>query len=566
MNNLLTFGLCLLIFGVTTASSQTGSAPATPANGYIPATTVPPGCQAPLRLIRVARARTSEPDLLTTELKHLVRNENFPDCFSQILTVELPRTVVRIAKQSSNRQAGSTNGTSGTTSAVSQPFSLLSLASEYGGLTSSSNNGTFTLQSALDQIASALVADHFIDVCRSGAVQSHCIKERNLDILHRFSVGATFNTSTSSKTVTASAIGPLQGTTQQVRLTPRGDESPSFSSLTAKAVLWNDHADAEGSWAKNVTSSKDVTAAAQDLASKISALPDLSGTQQYAAWELCTIDALRTASDGELDSVFLRQFNELHSVVVLHQAYHCDHNDPQIQASVAGLPPLTAQAQPELFEKLGAVENSLSAYNDNLVRLRESEESPALTFEYDYNDPQNQPTNSVFKFIFSKNILDHAKTNTIWTVTANGAFSIYNSEPASSIPGASHFRDVQAGAEVDRMLPKIPVIGQTTLSLAYYFQDQESPSILKVTPSSPITGITFTGLPANASEVFAKKGDIHLAQLKWALGTGKSVRFPFAFSYSNRTDLIQKPDWRGQFGISYDFSSLLSGQSDSSKQ
>ena len=74
---------------------------------------------------------------------------------------------------------------------------------------------------------------------------------------------------------------------------------------------------------------------------------------------------------------------------------------------------------------------------------------------------------------------------------------------------------------VHRTPPKLPKIGQTTLSLAYYFQRQESPSILNVTPGSPITGITFTGLPANASQVFAQKGDIHLAQLKWALGNGQ---------------------------------------------
>jgi hypothetical protein len=567
MKNLFVSCFCLVLFGMSTALGQAGPAPTTPAEEYIPATTLPPGCEAALRVIRLAKQARNDPhqQLLNTTIRSVTSGNNFADCFAQILTVELPRSVVRIAKQSSNRQAGSTSGTSGTTSAVSQPFSLLSLASEYGGLTSSSNNGTFTVQTALNQIPSALAADHFIDICRSGAIQSHCIQERDLDIFHRFSIGATFNTSTSSKTVTITATGPLQGTTQQVRLTPHGNESPSLSSLTAKVVVWNEQADAQGSWAKDVTSSKEVTAAAQDLASKISELPDLSKNRQYAAWELCTIDAIKGASDTQLDWVFLRQFNQLHGILILKQPYHCDRNDEQIQTSAASIPASTADEQSAFVQKLGAVVDSLNSYNNNLVRLRESEKSPVLTFEYDWSEPQSQPTNSVFKLVLSKNFLDKAKKNNIWTVTANGAFSIYNSEPSSTIPGASHLRDVQAGAEVDRMLPKIPVLGQSTLSLAYYFQDQQSPSILKVTPSSPITGITFTGLPADASEVFAKKGDIHLAQLKWALGTGKNVRFPFAFSYSNRTDLIQKPDWRGQFGVSYDFSSFLSGQGNASK-
>jgi hypothetical protein len=521
--------LCLGLLSLCPAAlAQAGPAPAAESPEFIPATTVPPGCQAPLRLIRLAKNAHNDA-LLNTTIKSVVSGDNFADCFSQILTVEAPRSIVRIAKQSSNRQAGSTNGTSGTTSAVSQPFSLLSLASEYGGLTTSTNNGTFTVQAALDQIPSALAADHFVDICRSGAVQSHCIAERNLDFLHRFSLAATFNTSTSSKTVDATATGPQQGTTQQVRLTPHGSESPSLSSMTVKAVLWNEKADAAGSWAKDVTSSKAVTAAAQDLASKISALPDLSGNPQFAIWEQNTIGVLKDANDSQLDNVFLRQFNQLHDILRSDHSYE-------------------------------AVVDSLDVYNRKMIDLRNSEKNPVLTFEYDWNRPQNQPTNSTLKVILSKNVLDKSKQNTIWTLTANGAVSLYNAQPASTIPDASHLRDAQAGAEVDRILPKIPKLGQTTLSLAYYFQRQESPSILNVTPGSPITGITFTGLPANASQVFAQKGDIHLAQLKWAIGTGKNVRFPLAFSYSNRTDLIQKPDWRGQFGISYDFSSLLSGQ------
>jgi hypothetical protein len=42
------------------------------------------------------------------------------------------------------------------------------------------------------------------------------------------------------------------------------------------------------------------------------------------------------------------------------------------------------------------------------------------------------------------------------------------------------------------------------------------------------------------------------------LGAGQSnVRFPIALSYSNRTELIDKPDWRGQVGVSYDFDALF---------
>jgi hypothetical protein len=79
---------------------------------------------------------------------------------------------------------------------------------------------------------------------------------------------------------------------------------------------------------------------------------------------------------------------------------------------------------------------------------------------------------------------------------------------------------------------------------------------LNVNPSMPLTGITFTGLSSNATQVFAKKGNISIGQLKVTLGSG-TVRVPFAISYSNRTELITKPTWKAQIGISYDFDSLF---------
>jgi hypothetical protein len=36
-----------------------------------------------------------------------------------------------------------------------------------------------------------------------------------------------------------------------------------------------------------------------------------------------------------------------------------------------------------------------------------------------------------------------------------------------------------------------------------------------------------------------------------------SVRFPIAVSWSNRTELITKPAWRAQIGVSYDLDSLF---------
>jgi hypothetical protein len=154
------------------------------------------------------------------------------------------------------------------------------------------------------------------------------------------------------------------------------------------------------------------------------------------------------------------------------------------------------------------------------------------------------------------------------TLTLNAGGNFYNSAP-SSVPGAGAFRDAQVGAELDYAVctssanPIWSFMANATFGLAYYYQDQVSPSILKVTPGMSVSGINIVGLASTTSSVFSKKGPINFAQFKYGLGTGKNVKFPIAFSYSNRTDLITKPLWSAQFGVSYDFSSLLNSSSSS---
>jgi hypothetical protein len=185
-----------------------------------------------------------------------------------------------------------------------------------------------------------------------------------------------------------------------------------------------------------------------------------------------------------------------------------------------------------------------------------------LTFEYNDNRAAGQLYTSNLRLIYDRGLGKN------WSVTANGAVAIYDSRPSHGIPGASRLRDLQAGVEVDRKFStSLSFLSTPTLSATYYFQHQSSPAILNVNPSMPLPGITFTGLPSNAMQVFAKKGNISIAQLKVTLGSG-SARVPFAVSYSNRTELITRPEWKAQIGISYDFDSLFAfsgGSSSTSK-
>ena len=96
------------------------------------------------------------------------------------------------------------------------------------------------------------------------------------------------------------------------------------------------------------------------------------------------------------------------------------------------------------------------------------------------------------------------------------------------------------------------------MSAALYYQYQHAPSLLNFDPLKPVPGVTFVGLPDDAKTVFATKGDIILGQVKLSLTPHESsVKVPLAVTYSNRTELIDKPTWRAQIGVTYDFDSLF---------
>jgi hypothetical protein len=155
-----------------------------------------------------------------------------------------------------------------------------------------------------------------------------------------------------------------------------------------------------------------------------------------------------------------------------------------------------------------------------------------------------------------------------FSLTVTGTGDIYNSEPSSSIPSASHLRDIQAGAEFAAVFSPFGknsalgnFLGSATAAAAYSYEDQTSPAIL----TGPAL-TDFTGLPSSTIAAYAKRGVIHLGQVRLGFGTGKNLTFPLAFTYSNRAELITHPTWGVQFGITYNLTSLFnsSGTANSS--
>jgi hypothetical protein len=146
-----------------------------------------------------------------------------------------------------------------------------------------------------------------------------------------------------------------------------------------------------------------------------------------------------------------------------------------------------------------------------------------------------------------------------FSLTVTGTADVYHSEPSSSIPSASHLRDIQAGAEFAWVFSPFGknsalgnFLGSATAAAAYSYEDQKSPAILTGPALSD-----FTGLPTSTKAAYAQRGVIHLGQIRLGFGTGKNLTYPLAFTYSNRTELITHPTWGVQFGITYNLTSLF---------
>lgn len=509
--------------------------------------------------------------LSSSQIKQLLTDvANSPICLWEIafhseIVDRALATAAAAQKSTGTTQLGSSGSSPGTTSAVSKPNTLLSLASEYGGLTSSVNNQTVTLQTTLDGVPRALALHGSKPYCWSPLVEiKECLSSSTLNRLNRFALGLTANTSTPSQNLTGTAVGSSQGNSQKVSLASNGNSVPSFSSAFAKITLLR----APYTMPKQLPPTANVLAAANGIKNILEQLPT-PVADQYAHWQDCVAGKISdpnfaSLSVNERNTIFAKYYFQAVKILFDNGTLDCSDSAP-VFTSLPEIPTQPTPSQKALIDAIQAYVVAADLYRVNFDQtMLTALASPVLAFEYDINAPQNQVTNSTFKIVYGQGFgKPKCKATNTWTVAANVGASLYDSTPSSSIPGASLLRDMQAGAEVDYVLctssiPRIGTwIGDSTAALTYYYQDQTSPSILKVTPGSPLSGITITGLPSSATRVFTQKGQINVAQFRFGFGTGKNVKFPIAVSWSNRTELIAHPTWGLQFGVTYDFSSLF---------
>jgi hypothetical protein len=430
------------------------------------------------------------------------------------------------------QQDGTSASGSGTTSLLSKNLTshLLSVASEYGALTESTSGQTTTLSGSLDGIPMALEANSkgLFTECGVGVLQEgKCLPTKWFNSLGRVSYSVGINSSSGSA-LSGTATQSAQGNAQQASVASTSN-SFSVSQITGKVILiqpktpytsFTKALQALEAQASLPTAGTKLQAA-QDALIKLQ--QDSSGYNQFAADK--SADLAKLSSD-RIGDAWLALGPQLSTVL---------GSESDVKAAVLAF----ADAE-------GAYTSAERAFYEASQASK-----PVLTLEYDETRPTSQPTYSTAKVVYGQTVGK-------FTFTANGAFAIYDSAPSSSIPGASRLRDALVAIETDYALPKLGYLGSATLSGAYYFQDQTSPAILNVTPGSPVSGVSFTGLSSSATQVYAQKGQIHVGQIRLGLGSAASgFKFPIAFTFSNRTELITTPAFRAQIGISYDFDSLL---------
>ena len=523
---------------------------------------IPSSCQGALAAIKSQTG--SERDAAIRSILLPGRNQK---CYAEIIShhgtrpraADFKTALKTFEAVRTDKQAGSSSGTAGSTNLVSKGLTaqVLSFAAEYGALTQTVNKNVVTVQGSLDGIPSVLIQKGLVPYCPDSEPKGPgCLHQNVIDELKRISYSVSFNTAQDSQTATASPNGAQQGNAQPVTFTASRNQISQvmgrfvFSRLK-ESIASNEFKTA---WDKGVANLDDakVGNAMQTLWQGL-IVP--GNNESFKNWLECTNSALKNASNDQMDAMWLgyaqrlvKIFDGTNLMTATPECRDVDASDDSVR-SLKDRTPSHPKIQDEAVNALHAL--TLFEFNEQQF-VTSLVEKPVLTFEYNYNRPTSQPDQSVFRLIYGR------QWATSWGVNLNGAFSIFNSQPSSTIPGASRLASIQAAGEVDR---SFTIFGPQTLSAAYYFQHQSSPAILDVNPSNPVSGISFVGLPSGATQVSAQKGDIHIAQLKLSMGAGQSnVKFPISVTYSNRTELLTKPEWRGQIGINYDFDALFAGK------
>jgi len=447
------------------------------------------------------------------------------------------RLIARSLKQSLNPlqiaesaaqsiQNGATPSSVGTTSLVSKPIgALLGIAEEAGAVSTSSSGSTTTLTAnipvAVNYATGGRLPRCFL-VSSSCNFLSAVVRGASATV----SINSSSSTTQSSPTLTSTALTALSGTS-----------NPVLSGFTV-------HEDIRGRKNTNIK-----------LADFQKALGNIDSTKKQAlldsytkAFNLITSDKAYTEQNG-IDGA--TQDGALARCVYSLQS------DDATGARLNVLLNQCIESFVDIAQTEQGMTTALEAYigaEYNYDHLRDTALSALLfqstfSIEYDFANVLNQPSQSTYKVIYG-----HQSKSGVLQATANGSTTLYNSLEGSTV---NRIRSAQAAVQLDYKIPLKTAL-QVALSGGYYFQDMVADGLLTL-PATAFAPNTTIPLSGNASVLLNTTGPIHIGQGKATFTLkGSNVSIPIAISGASRTDLIPKSTRViGNFGISYDFSSLL---------
>ena len=433
----------------------------------------------------------------------------------------------RTDKESS---AGSTSG--GTTAVVAQgpAAKILSAAVEYGALTRAVDGQVITIRGNLAGLPSTLVGKDVFPYCPAGAaVSEFCVDGSVLSWLRRATVSVSFDASRGTQAVGA-PDAPAGGAAQPVTFTATRSQISGFSS---RLEVWN-RRDVTSAWFQESWRNKVAAVMAQpasDLSLAAGALADIVlDVPGYDAWQKQTAMAIAGVAPDR-DGMVATLRTALDQLIVLARA-----------------------ANPDLPRRASDALNAYSRFflaQDDLIESLATKN--VLAVEFAHSRPTGHAATNHWRAIVDLPLTTRTK------LVANAALSFYQDLPEAAPAGMSRYRDAQVGVQLEHGLGRQSIVGPAVLTIAGYYQYQHAAALLEIDPANPLPGVAFTGLPDAATTVFTNTGDILLGQVKLSLAPGGSgIKIPLSLTLSNRTELIDKPTWRGQLGLTYDFDALLS--------
>jgi hypothetical protein len=426
-------------------------------------------------------------------------------------------------------QTGANSNASGSTNLVNKPTTtdLISLAAESGAFTDTVNGNSLTAQANADGVRRYFAGKPFADLNPS-----------TLDYLSHITFTATFTVAQSGSTG-VSPSGPANSSTPSVANIVLPSNNVSFNSLSVNYSFlrtYNPHSktfvnDWQQALKDNASSLASAVKAVQVAVLKaspirVAASSDPDFTVAEAKW---ATDAKNAENTGDF-AAFVGAYKDFTDVFesTLEKA-----NPNNFYSDILSI---------------NTALEALRTINDHI--LDNARGKPLLTFNYTYSTPQGKPATHTATlaaaYVFKR--WNGAQLN------GNAAGSWFASVPAGAAYG--RVQSYQLSAEYDQPIgPKSAP--RATLSLAGYGQYQYNPTVLNITAGNLAPG-TDIDLPNNAQVLLGTAGWLGVAQAKLVFNVGKGLSIPVAFKWSSKTDLLPGNNWKGQFGITYDFSGLSS--------